>query len=182
MCYWDPDRRERAVPRAPQPPVPTWRDATHADREGSGNSQGHSGHTCPPQSRCGTCTGQTLGHRGCWLPQGWNTGMLQREKQLVSQSLLRCRVISRVDEGRHSRWQLGPWNPGAQSSQWAPRKLGLQTHRPNLGSFRQALPWVPAALQSQSGRKVGTGGLDAGIGQPSRLKDQLFYKVTFFTY
>lgn len=56
---------------------------------------------------------------------------------------------------RDSRWQPGPKNPGAQSSQWVPWKLGLQTQRPTRGSFWQALPSVPAALQSQSAGQVG---------------------------
>lgn len=69
--------------------------------------------------------------------------------------------------GRDSRWQSGPWKPGAHSSQWSPWKPGLHRQRPARASRWQALSWVPAALQSQSadGGQAGRGG---GAQEPCR--------------
>ena len=54
-----------------------------------------------------------------------------------------------------SPWQLSPWKPGAQASQWSPVKPGLHTQLRVRGSGLQELSTVPAALHSQSAQRGG---------------------------
>lgn len=153
------ERHTVALSRAGQAPGPTptqapWGGPAHAGRAGSGSNQENSGHTRRPQSLLGSCTGRSHAHRQRPALQGWNTGRLQgrRPTPVRGGPAPSIHRDTGLGVGLHSRWQPGPKNPGAQSSQWVPWKLGLHTQRPTRGSFRQALPWVPAALQSQSGR------------------------------
>lgn len=81
--HYGVERHTAALSRAGQAPGPTptqahWGGPAHAGRAGSGSSQEHSGHTRPPQSLLGRCTGLSHDHSQRPALQGWNTGRLQR--------------------------------------------------------------------------------------------------------